>query len=127
MEKSATEDILTRAAEGTFLVRNSSKTAGCFVLSVQNGRNRRSIRHFLISRSNDGFYVYSEKFETVSDLLAHYTCHHEGKYPDVHTCPELGSQGKGCRLKQTLVDALHVCEVERLPSSGDNSAGGNID
>jgi Ras GTPase-activating protein 1 len=71
LDRQAAEDRLNQTGRpGSFLLRESERKSGSYVLSYL-GRN--GINHFRITHSFGSYFIGGRQFESLSDLITHYS------------------------------------------------------
>ena len=117
--------------EGLFLVRESSRMAGSFVLTMWA---RSQVHHFQIVGHGDGWFSVDNGplFQGLDELVHHYQCRADGLPAQLHDFiignpPPLAARK---RLETNLHRAVltkDLATVVRLVSQPPTSTSGNID
>ncbi|XP_029973237.1 dual adapter for phosphotyrosine and 3-phosphotyrosine and 3-phosphoinositide isoform X2 [Salarias fasciatus] len=61
--------LLSNGSDGSYLLRTSNEGAGCFALSV---RAKDSVRHFHVTRRDNGYIFGFHQFSTLHDFVDHF-------------------------------------------------------
>ncbi|XP_068573874.1 dual adapter for phosphotyrosine and 3-phosphotyrosine and 3-phosphoinositide isoform X2 [Cebidichthys violaceus] len=61
--------LLSNGTDGSYLLRNSNEGPGCFALSV---RAKDSVKHFHVTRKDNGYMFGFNKFATLHDFVNHF-------------------------------------------------------